>query len=106
MFLAPSELGKAIVERAARLPASVGAALFPRMARWDAENMERALAAVKIPLLVIQSTYLNAERRRVARSRNGETSPGWTWCAAMRQRRRSNSSPASATFRNWRRRNR
>ncbi len=74
MFLAPSELGKAIIERATRLPASVGAALFPRMARWDAENMERALAAVKVPLLVIQSTYLNAERKRVA-IKDGETSP-------------------------------
>jgi pimeloyl-ACP methyl ester carboxylesterase len=74
MFLAPGELGKAIIERAARLPASVGAALFPRMARWDAENMERALAAVKVPLLVIQSTYLNAERTRVS-LKDGETTP-------------------------------
>jgi pimeloyl-ACP methyl ester carboxylesterase len=74
MFLAPSELGNAIVARAVRLPASVGAALFPRMARWDAENMERALAAVKVPLLVIQSTYLNAERKRVA-LKDGETTP-------------------------------
>lgn len=74
MFLAPSELGREIIERAAKLPASVGAALFPRMARWDAENMERALAAVKVPLLVIQSTYLNAERKRVA-IKEGETTP-------------------------------
>jgi pimeloyl-ACP methyl ester carboxylesterase len=74
MFLAPSEVGNAIVERALRLPASVGAALFPRMARWDAENMERALAAVKVPLLVIQSTYFNAERKRLA-IKAGETTP-------------------------------
>ena len=74
MFLAPSELGKAIIERATRLPASIGAALFPRMARWDAANMERALAAVKVPMLMIQSTYLNAERKRVA-IKDGETSP-------------------------------
>ena len=81
MFFTPSELGKAIVERAARLPASVGAALFPRMARWDAENMERALAAVKVPLLVIQSTYLDAERKRVA-IKEGETSP---WLEMVRR---------------------
>jgi pimeloyl-ACP methyl ester carboxylesterase len=74
MFLAPSELGTAIIERALRLPATVGSALFPRMARWDAENMERALAAVKVPLLVIQSTYLNADRKRVA-LKAGETTP-------------------------------
>ena len=49
MFLAPSELGNAIIERAVRLPESIGAALLPRMSRWDAANMERALAAVKVP---------------------------------------------------------
>ncbi|MSQ48945.1 MAG: alpha/beta fold hydrolase [Betaproteobacteria bacterium] len=74
MFLSPSELGAAITERALRLPEVVGASLFPRMARWDAENMERALTAVKAPLLVIQSTYLNAERKRVA-LKAGETTP-------------------------------
>ena len=74
MFLSPSELGTAIVERALRLPEAVGSALFPRMVRWDAANMERALAAVKVPLLVIQSTYLNAERKRVA-LKAGETTP-------------------------------
>ena len=74
MFLSPSELGTEIVERAVRLPQSVGAALFPRMARWDAENMEQALAAVKVPLLVIQSTYLNTERKRVA-IKAGENTP-------------------------------
>lgn len=74
MFLAPSEIGAAIVERALRLPESVGSALLPRMWRWDAENMQRALAAVKVPLLAIQSTNLNAERKRVA-LKAGETTP-------------------------------
>jgi pimeloyl-ACP methyl ester carboxylesterase len=74
MFLSPSDLGTEIVDRALRLPEAVGAALFPRMARWDAANMERALAAVKVPMLVIQSTYLNAERKRVA-LKPGESSP-------------------------------
>ena len=74
MFLAPSALATSIAERALRLPEAVGAALFPRMVRWDAANMERALAAVKVPLLVIQSTHLNAERRRVA-LKPGETTP-------------------------------
>jgi pimeloyl-ACP methyl ester carboxylesterase len=74
MFLSPSELGTAIVERAMRLPEAVGAALFARMARWDAANMEQALAAVKVPLMVIQSTALNAQRKRVA-LKAGDTSP-------------------------------
>lgn len=74
MFLSPSELGTEIVERALRLPEAIGAALFPRLVRWDAENMARALAAVRVPLLVIQSTYLNAERKRVS-LKPGDTSP-------------------------------
>ncbi len=74
MFLAPGELATSIVERAMRLPEAVGAGLFPRMVHWDAANMARALAAVKIPMLVIQSTYLNAERKRVA-IKPGESTP-------------------------------
>ena len=74
MFLAPSELATSIAERALRLPEAVGAGLFPRMVRWDAANMERALAAVKVPMLVIQSTYLNTGRKRVA-LKPGETTP-------------------------------
>jgi len=74
MFLSPSELGAEIVERAMRLPEAIGGGLFPRMAHWDAANMARALAAVKVPLLVIQSTYLNAERKRVA-LKAGEATP-------------------------------
>ena len=74
MFLAPSELAASIAERAMRLPEAVGAGLFPRMVHWDAANMERALAAVKVPMLVIQSTYLNAERKRVA-LKPSETTP-------------------------------
>ena len=74
MFLSPSALGAAIIERALKLPEAAGAALFPRMVRWDAERMVRALAAIKVPLLVIQSTYLNPERKRVA-LKPGETTP-------------------------------
>ena len=52
------------------------------MVRWDAANMERALASVQVPLLVIQSTYLNAERRRVA-LKPGETTP---WLDLVRRK--------------------
>ncbi len=74
MFLALSELATSIADRALRLPEAVGAGLFPRIVHWDAENMERALAAAKVPMLVIQSTYMNAERKRVA-LKSGETTP-------------------------------
>ena len=82
MFLAPSAAGDAIIARAAKLPAAVGAALFPRMVRWDAERMEAALSAVKAPMLVVQTTYLNAERKRVA-MKPGVTTP---WLDLVRKR--------------------
>jgi len=82
MFLAPSAVGDAIIARAEKLPAAVGAALFPRMVRWDAERMDAALSAVKVPMLVVQSTYLNAERKRVAME-PGVTTP---WLDLVRSR--------------------
>ena len=68
MFVAssPPELKRAICARAADLPASIGTRLFPRMVAWDAQHMEAALATLRVPLLVIQSTYLNADRVRVS----------------------------------------
>lgn len=74
MFLAPSPQGEAIVRRALELPEATGAALFPRLARWDAEHTQAALARVNVPLLVIQCTYLNPERDRVALDA-GQSSP-------------------------------
>jgi pimeloyl-ACP methyl ester carboxylesterase len=67
MFLPTSDpaLRKRVVARGQAVPEAVGAALFARFVAWDARDMERALAAVRRPLLVIQSTYLNSERLRV-----------------------------------------
>ena len=62
------------IARAVQLPEAIGSALFPRMNAWDAANMDKALAAVKVPALVIQSTKLNAERVRVSLV-PGDTSP-------------------------------
>lgn len=74
MFLAPSPLAAAIVTRATQLTEAVGMALFPRMTRWDAQYTETTLPKVKVPLLVIQSTYLDPQRKRVA-IKAGETTP-------------------------------
>jgi pimeloyl-ACP methyl ester carboxylesterase len=64
------------------LPADVGAALFPSMARWDAGQMVAALAAVRVPLLAIQSTTMSPERKRSS-MRAGQTSP---WLDLLRKR--------------------
>jgi len=82
MFLAPSAQATSIIERAKRLPAEVGAALFPSMARWDAGQMVAALAAVRVPLLAIQSTSMSPERKRSS-MRAGQTSP---WLDLLRER--------------------
>ena len=82
MFLKRTPAALAIVERAKRLPAQIGATLFPAMVRWDAQRMEDALAAVRVPLLVIQSTTLNAERKRIP-LKPGDTTP---WLDLVRGR--------------------
>ncbi len=52
------------------------------MVRWDAAQVEGALAAVRAPLLVIQSTTLDADRKRVP-LKAGETTP---WLDLVRSR--------------------
>lgn len=74
MFLAPSDTSRAIAARAQRLPAETGAALFPDMAGWDAGRSAAALAAVRAPMLVLQSTRVDENRRRVP-MKAGDTAP-------------------------------
>ncbi len=66
MFFQWSPQAEALLERSKKLPADAGRALWTRMVRWDAEHLDAALAAVCCPLMVIQSTSINAERKRVA----------------------------------------
>ena len=84
MFVASSDpkLKAEIVERALQLPSGIGTALMPRMRGWDARYMEQTLAAVRAPMLVIQSTTINAERVRVPLAA-GQTS---AWLDLVRQR--------------------
>ncbi|HXV12521.1 MAG TPA: alpha/beta hydrolase, partial [Burkholderiales bacterium] len=62
------------VQRAVRQSAEIGTALWPRLARWDAATLEPALAAVRAPVLVIQSTTRNAQGQR-GPLQPGQTSP-------------------------------
>lgn len=76
MFLPGSDqvVQERIIKRALALPAGVGATLFPRLARWDAQYLDRALSRMTVPLLVMQSTYLNPQGVRVP-LQQGETTP-------------------------------
>jgi len=64
MFFSASPEADAIVARALRQSAQFGPFLWPSMARWDDAEMDSALAAVRTPLLAIQSTTRDAQMRR------------------------------------------
>jgi pimeloyl-ACP methyl ester carboxylesterase len=68
MFMANSDpqVRDRLVGRALAIPKSVGLAFFPRMLRWDAGRSEEALKRVRVPMLVLQSTFTNAQRVRVS----------------------------------------
>ena len=74
MFFKPSPEADAIVARALRQSAQFGPLLWPSMARWDAAEMDAALAAVRAPLLAIQSTTRDAQLRR-SPLRAGQSTP-------------------------------
>jgi pimeloyl-ACP methyl ester carboxylesterase len=74
MFFKPSAEADAIVARAVKSSAAFGPELWPRMARWDAAQVEGALAAVRGRILAIQSTTRNAQLQR-APMKPGDTSP-------------------------------
>jgi pimeloyl-ACP methyl ester carboxylesterase len=73
MFFQPSALADAVVKRAVKTSADFGPLLWPDMARWDAGKMDAALAAVKAPVLVIQSTTRSPAGRTALKP--GESSP-------------------------------
>ncbi len=64
MFFRTTPESEAIVARAVRSSREFGPHLWPAMARWDLQQMEAALAAVRSPLMAIQSTTRGADLRR------------------------------------------
>lgn len=74
MFFKPSAQADAIVARAVKSSAEFGPELWPRMTRWDASGMDAAFAALRAPVLAIQSTTRNAQLQR-APLEPGDTSP-------------------------------
>jgi pimeloyl-ACP methyl ester carboxylesterase len=82
MFFRPSAEADAIVARAVKTSAAFGPALWPRITRWDAGQMDAGFDAVRAPVLAIQSTTRNAELKR-APLKAGDTSP---WLDYLRSR--------------------
>ncbi|HJS78426.1 MAG TPA: alpha/beta hydrolase [Burkholderiales bacterium] len=82
MFFKSTPASERLVQRAVRQSAETGAALWPRLARWDAATLEPALAAVRAPVLVIQSTTRDAQGQR-APMQPGQSSP---WLDLLKER--------------------
>jgi len=74
MFFKSSRQADAIVARAVKGSAAFGPELWPRVTRWDAGSMDAAFAALRVPVLAIQSTTRNAQLQR-APLKPGDTSP-------------------------------
>lgn len=83
MFVPTSDplLKRRIVTEALTMPRAVGEPLLLRALEWDATHIEEALSRIAVPLLVLQSTALNVERRR-ATLKEGETTP---WLELVRK---------------------
>jgi pimeloyl-ACP methyl ester carboxylesterase len=75
MFLQSTPATERLVQRAIRQSAEIGGALWPRSARWDAGTLEPALAAVRAPVLVIQTTMRDPKTGKRGPMRPGQTSP-------------------------------
>ena len=82
MFFESTPATERLVQRAVRQSAEIGAALWPRMVRWDAATLEPALAAVRAPLLVIQTTSRDAQGKR-APLKAGQSTP---WLELLKER--------------------
>ena len=64
----------AVIERAGRLTPEIGASLLLDLVRYDIARLEHSLAAVQVPVMVLQTTYSNAKRERKSLS-PGQTTP-------------------------------
>jgi pimeloyl-ACP methyl ester carboxylesterase len=82
MFFKPSAQADAIVARAVKSSAEFGPQLWPRISGWDAGSMDAAFAALRAPVLALQSTTRNAQLQR-APLKPGDTSP---WLDYLRSR--------------------
>lgn len=63
-----------LVARALARPAEIAGPLFADIGRWDAEKMDTALGRLRVPLMLIQTTYQDEKRQRRSLEK-GQTSP-------------------------------
>lgn len=63
-----------IIDRALARDPAIAGPLFADIGRYDAENMDRMLSGLAVPLLAIQTTFSNAQGQRQSMTK-GQTSP-------------------------------
>ncbi len=64
----------AVMDRAGRLPHDIGAKLLLDLVRYDIARLEASLSAVRVPLMVLQTTFSNEKRERMSLA-IGQTTP-------------------------------
>lgn len=63
-----------IINRAERLPRSIGKKLLRDMLRYDVGRFSTSLADLRVPVMALQTTYSNEKRKRRAMSKGQTTS--------------------------------
>lgn len=66
-------ISQPVVDRALAMPEHIAGNLFPNIGRWDAERFDEVAAEVRVPLMAVQSTYMNAAGERLP-MKKGQTS--------------------------------
>src|SRR5215211_7264264 len=87
MFLesADPELRERVVARAQGMNARFREDLFLDLVRWDATKLRDALTRIRVPAVVLQSTYVNSDLKRVSLS-PGTTTPWMDAVASLVQK--------------------
>jgi pimeloyl-ACP methyl ester carboxylesterase len=63
-----------VMERARRLPRPIGEKMLADMQRYDVGRLASSLASLRVPVMVLQSTYSNEKRERRT-MQQGQTTP-------------------------------
>ena len=63
-----------VVERAGSLPRPIGEKLLIDLVRYDVDRLTTSLAALRVPVIALQTTYSNEKRERRSMSK-GQTTP-------------------------------
>jgi pimeloyl-ACP methyl ester carboxylesterase len=64
----------AVIDRASKLPPDIGARLLLDLVRYDATRLEASLASLRVPVMVLQTTFSNDKRERTTMLA-GQTTP-------------------------------